>query len=362
MSRLIKMLFVTITLSGFPPAAHGYTSLPEAWLICDSKIDMPPKPEPNVPFRVTFTFVPQCELYHLKGIPDTAFIYHSQCLTYLSGDTLWTGYLNRNEPLVLAAEFVLKYKCNFRIDGHLIAQEALCPDGEQSAGSNIPRRSVGGKSSGLILMVPIPKPVAVPDNITVDREPPSSQKTAYSNKEKDKSPHGMPFVVECNLDADTIQQLNEPFEVVFHFRAASLPDENTGIPDTAIMHADRGMNFVNGDTLWSGFLELGRSYKIIAKFISDTCTKASVHGILWRQQFKPSSHLMIQIPKTGVRMQFGDNKTIYYKDAAEKGLSDCTPQNTGVQIRRIILPDSLRMLRDDKGDPIRVESSGVRIY
>ncbi len=75
------------------------------------------------------------------------------------------------------------------------------------------------------------------------------------------------FKADCKIEIVGEPQLGEPFEVVFTFTPRQDIIHTRGIADTAILSAEEGVEFLSGDTIWTGLLKDGLTYSLKARFM-----------------------------------------------------------------------------------------------
>jgi len=121
-------------------------------LEADCNVEIIGEPELNKPFEVVFTFTPNHELIHTKGIPDTAKLRSEAEIEYISGDTLWTGFFERGKTYTLKAWYIFKEPTTFRFKGQLRAMQAkglmMSVDGYPDIGA----KGYAGGNSRLIII------------------------------------------------------------------------------------------------------------------------------------------------------------------------------------------------------------------
>jgi len=96
-------------------------------LNADCKIEIVGEPEIGKEFEIKFTFTPLSELRHSKGIPDTARLGSNHDLTFIRGDSVWTGFLETGETYTLRATYRVDTALIFRPNAYVIAQQVLGP-------------------------------------------------------------------------------------------------------------------------------------------------------------------------------------------------------------------------------------------
>ncbi len=143
-------------------------------LEADCSVEIIGEPEINEPFEVVFTFTPNHDMIHTKGIPDTAKIRVGRGINFVSGDILWTGFLEKGETYILRAWLMVSDSIKFRVKGKVIAMQAM---GLFMSVHDIPDPGVkarDGASSRIINLAGIPenviivnKPIINPEDSTV---------------------------------------------------------------------------------------------------------------------------------------------------------------------------------------------------
>lgn len=114
---------VILTLVSSPTFATGETKHPE--FEADTKVEIIGEPRLGEQFEVVFTFSPQVDCYHTKGIPDTAYLRSAKGVKFLTGDTVWTGFLQKGNQYSLRAQYVVDSGMLFRFGGRIAAMEVL---------------------------------------------------------------------------------------------------------------------------------------------------------------------------------------------------------------------------------------------
>jgi len=92
---------------------------------CDCFIKIAVTPELNEPFEVVFVWTPRSDFGNLRNIPDTASLTCSMNnVQYISGDTLWTGYLENGKNYELKGVYKITKPNLVRFEGLIVAQQA----------------------------------------------------------------------------------------------------------------------------------------------------------------------------------------------------------------------------------------------
>lgn len=93
---------------------------------CDYNFEIIDTPKLNVPFEVVFRWTPRGDFSHSKNIPDSAMLMCDMGnVRYISGDSLWTGYLKEGQACELRAIYKIVEPNVARFNGIIIAQQAL---------------------------------------------------------------------------------------------------------------------------------------------------------------------------------------------------------------------------------------------
>ena len=79
-------------------------------------------------------------------------------------------------------------------------------------------------------------------------------------------------------------EIGKEFEMVFTFTPLAELSHSKGIPDTVKILPRQGLTCIDGDSLWAGFLESGKTYSIRATYRVDTALVFQAAGRITAQQ------------------------------------------------------------------------------
>ncbi|HDL03646.1 MAG TPA: hypothetical protein ENH25_05890 [candidate division Zixibacteria bacterium] len=91
----------------------------------DCNLEILGEPDLHKPFEAIFTIIPRHDLIHTRGVEDTIKLKSYEGVTLLEGDTLWTGFMQRDKIYTLRARFVVDTAIYFRIHGVAKVVQAL---------------------------------------------------------------------------------------------------------------------------------------------------------------------------------------------------------------------------------------------
>ncbi len=92
------------------------------------------------------------------------------------------------------------------------------------------------------------------------------------------------FKADCKVEIIGEPKLGEPFEVVFTFTPLDSFSHSRGIPDYAYIGSDSGVEFLGGDTLWTGFLQTGQQYVLRGKYMVKSEIRFDFIGVVYAMQ------------------------------------------------------------------------------
>ncbi|MFH1374653.1 MAG: hypothetical protein ABII79_12735 [bacterium] len=120
---LALTLYVGATIFSTSIYATVETKYPEFKAECN--VEIIGEPKPGEPFEVVFTFAPLVDCYHTRGVPDEAFLRSENGVTFLGGDTVWTGLLEKGNTYSLRARYSMQMETRFRFWGKVVAMEVI---------------------------------------------------------------------------------------------------------------------------------------------------------------------------------------------------------------------------------------------
>ena len=120
---LVLTLHVGATIFSTSICATVETKYPEFKAECN--VEIIGEPKPGEPFEVVFTFTPLVDCYHTRGVPDAAFLRSENGVTFLGGDTVWTGLLEKGNTYSLRARYSMQMETRFRFGGQVVAMEVI---------------------------------------------------------------------------------------------------------------------------------------------------------------------------------------------------------------------------------------------
>ncbi len=120
---LALVLYVAVIVSPATAYASGLTKYSE--FDAGGKIEIIGEPRSGFPFEVVFTFMPSDSFSHTRGISDQAYIASDSGVEFLSGDTIWTGFLKTGQEYVLRARYVVNTEIRFTFSGIVETKQLL---------------------------------------------------------------------------------------------------------------------------------------------------------------------------------------------------------------------------------------------